>query len=479
MTIKKQCFVVQGFGKKTDYTNGRVLDLDASYEVIKEAVEQSGMECVRADEIIHTGTIDVPMYERLLNADVVIADLSTYNVNAAFELGVRYALKPYTTIVLAEEQFKNPFDLGHVVIRRYNHLGADGLSYKEAKRLIGELKKTIQVIQNQPKTDSPVYTFLPQLQPPEWLSAAKIKQMSDDSAEEMSITETAPNPAAEILGVAVPSAKDILDAAIQKIQDGDFEAGRVLLEEIRKLRPEDSFVLQQLALATYKSKQPDAVAALMAAKQILQPLTPETSNNPETLGMWGAIHKRLWEECGDPKCLSESIAAYQRGFYLKQDHYNGINLAYLLNLRALQSLQQGQADEAVADSVQAKRVRLDVIEYIRPLLSTQLEPHTRYWLISTLQEAAVGLGDTQSAQDWEAKAKALTVPNWMHDTRENQVTKLRGLLAKYLVFKANRVQTCDQSASFHRVFVQKGFKVNGVGSVMTSPGLRLAISTNC
>ncbi len=431
MAIIKQCFVVQGFGKKTDYTNGRVLDLDASYEVIKEAVEQSGMECVRADEIIHTGTIDVPMYERLLNADVVIADLSTYNVNAAFELGVRYALKPYTTIVLAEEQFKNPFDLGHVVIRRYNHLGADGLSYKEAKRLIGELKKVIQVILNQPKTDSPVYTFLPQLQPPEWVSTAKVKRISDDAKLEMAAAGAVPNPAAEILGVDAPSAKDMLDAAILKIQEGDFDAGRVLLEEIRKLRPEDSFVLQQLALATYKSKQPDALTALQAAKQILQPLTPETSNNPETLGLWGAIHKRLWEECGDPKCLSESIAAYQRGFYLKQDHYNGINLAYLLNLRALQSLQQGQSDDAVADSVQAKRVRQDVIEYTLPLLSTQLETNSRYWLIATLQEAAVGLADSQSAQDWEAKAKAMSVANWMHETRESQVTKLQGLLAQY------------------------------------------------
>ncbi len=135
----KTCFVIQGFGKKTDYTDGRVLDLDASYEVIKEAVETAGLECVRADEIMHSGTIDVPMYEHLLNADLVIADLSTNNVNAAFELGVRYALRPYTTIVLAEELFKNPFDLGHIVIRRYQHMGGE-VGFREAKRLMAELK---------------------------------------------------------------------------------------------------------------------------------------------------------------------------------------------------------------------------------------------------------------------------------------------------------------------------------------------------
>ena len=48
------------------------------------------MKSIRADEIQHSTVIDVPMYEMLLQADVVIADLSTYNVNAAYELGVRY-----------------------------------------------------------------------------------------------------------------------------------------------------------------------------------------------------------------------------------------------------------------------------------------------------------------------------------------------------------------------------------------------------
>ena len=124
------------------------------------AVEAAGLECIRADEIVHSGTIDVPMYERLLNADLVIADLSTYNVNAAFELGVRYALKPYTTIVLAEEEFKNPFDLGHVVIRRYKHLG-DEIGFKEANRLMKELQDAISIILKNNQTDSPVTLTCP------------------------------------------------------------------------------------------------------------------------------------------------------------------------------------------------------------------------------------------------------------------------------------------------------------------------------
>jgi hypothetical protein len=156
---KKICFVVQGFGEKTDFTDGRKLNLDALYQVIKEAVEEAGLKCMRADEIKHSGTIDEPMYERILHADLVIADLSTYNVNAAYELGVRYGLRPYATIIVAEEKFKNPFDVSHIVIRRYKHLGED-IGVSEARRFKKELKDAITEIMAAQGTDSPVYTFL-------------------------------------------------------------------------------------------------------------------------------------------------------------------------------------------------------------------------------------------------------------------------------------------------------------------------------
>ena len=78
------------------------------------------------------------MYEHLLDADIVIADLSTSNVNAIYELGVRHALRPHTTIVIAEKQFKFPFDLGHLLIRPYEHLGK-GIDAEEAERVRDEL----------------------------------------------------------------------------------------------------------------------------------------------------------------------------------------------------------------------------------------------------------------------------------------------------------------------------------------------------
>lgn len=426
----KKCFVVQGFGKKTDYTDGRVLNLDASYAVIKMAVEAAGLECVRADEIVHSGTIDVPMYQWLLDADLVIADLSTNNINAAFELGVRYALRPYTTIVLAEEQFKNPFDLSHVVIRRYKHLG-DDIGFVEAQRLMTELKTAIAGILDQPQTDSPVYTFLPQLQAPQPLLATTPIPPSATLASNV-VTSAA----ADITGAINPSAKLMLDSAMEKIAAGDFGTARVLLAEVKNIR-QDSFVLQQLALATYKSQQPTLLEALDAAQNILLELNPATTNNPETLSLWGAVHKRLWEESNNQSSLKESIDAYERAFYLKLDHYTGINLAYLLNERALQFLQQSQRDEATADYVRAKRIRLEVLDYGKPLLANTTDTNAHYWLLASLSEAALGSGDVAQAQQWADQAQALSVAAWMQESRLTQQTKLKKLLEDYAAKQAS------------------------------------------
>ena len=172
MNAKKQCFVLMGFGEKVDYKTNRTLDLDKTYRLIREAVEQAGLECIRADDIVHAGVIDKPMYENLLSADIAIADLSTSNENAIYELGVRHALRPHTTIVLAEKQFKFPFDLNHLVIRSYEHLGT-GIDYEEAERLKREIVTAISTIVDEQDVDSPVSTFLPDLQPPSIEAAAR------------------------------------------------------------------------------------------------------------------------------------------------------------------------------------------------------------------------------------------------------------------------------------------------------------------
>lgn len=409
MTAQRTCFVVQGFGEKTDMATGRALNLDASYEVIKEAVEEAGLRCIRADEIVHSGTIDEAMYEALFRADLVIADLSTANLNAAYELGVRYGLRPRATIIVAEQQFKNPFDFSHIVIRRYEHLGKD-VGRREATRFKAELAAAIREIVDGGNVDSPVYTFL-RLEPP---------------AE-------APRPRGARLKAAVETvdqnAKQLLDIARAEMGRNNFVAARSLLETVLQMRPRDAYVIQQLALATYKSETPDRRTALMAAHAQLQALDPDTTNDPETLGLWGGVHKRLWDLDRDRAHLDTAIVAYERGFYLKQDHYNGINLAFLLNVRATMQQQGADRAEAIADFVLARRVRREVMRYCERALATAADPEARYWVIATLWEAAIGVGDAEGAARWRTEAEATAPAPWMLETTRDQLRRLEQLLA--------------------------------------------------
>jgi hypothetical protein len=160
------CFVIMGFGKKIDLATGRELDLDKTYQnIIKPAVTDAGYECERADEILHSGVIDVPMYDRLFGAELVVADLSTANLNAIFELGIRHAMKPRTTIIIAESKFKIPFDASHIVVYSYEHLGPD-IGYSETIRMRAELTNLANALKNGRAADSPVYVALSDLQPP-------------------------------------------------------------------------------------------------------------------------------------------------------------------------------------------------------------------------------------------------------------------------------------------------------------------------
>ena len=124
--LKPICFVIMGYGEKPDYPRNRFLNLDKTYNaIIKPAVKNAGYECIRSDEIQHSGLIDYPMYKNLLEAKLVIADISTLNANALYELGIRYGVRAFSTIIMAQEDEQIPFDISHINICRYKHSGND------------------------------------------------------------------------------------------------------------------------------------------------------------------------------------------------------------------------------------------------------------------------------------------------------------------------------------------------------------------
>ena len=436
------CFVIMGFGKKTDFETGRVLDLDKSYRnMIKPAVEAAGLTCLRADEIVHSGLIDMPMYEQLLKADVVVADLSTSNRNAYYELGVRHALRPYTTVVVSEDGSKSfPFDLNHVAIRTYHHLGED-IGFDEVMRFRTELTNAIKsVIGADSRTDdSPVYAFLQGLQPPGLSVEAKVNTMSigpgsmEKSDQPMAATHSA--------------MMQQVEAAQSR---GDWNTAKAMLTVVQQTMSQarsamaatteqDAYVMQRLALATYKAGGPDNRAALEEARLVLQQLSPATSNDTETIGLWGSIHKQLWYLTKEMKYLDEAIRAYERGFNLRKDYYNGINYAFMLNVRASE---QQDRNEAIADFVQAQRVRREVSKICEAWLrdnplpkgatpssaqaGSAMEPW--YWAKATLGEALMGSGDEAGATAVLAQAYEKAPAAWMKEATEAQMAKLKALL---------------------------------------------------
>ena len=76
----------------------------------------------------------------------------------------------------------------------------------------------------------------------------------------------------------------------------DWQGVLEILERIQNLQPNDPYIIQQLALATYKSEFPGVISSLQKAKEVLEALKPDTSSDAETAGLWGAIHKRLWSK---------------------------------------------------------------------------------------------------------------------------------------------------------------------------------------
>jgi hypothetical protein len=393
---RKVCFVVMGFAKKTDYESGRTLDLDATYEaIIKPAAETAGLRCVRADEIMQSGIIDVGMYEMLLRAELVIADISTGNVNAIYELGVRHALRPYSTIIMKETDGKLHFDLDHTSTFKYQHLGPD-IGAREANRASRALGQLIVTVLTANKPDSPVYTYLPRLQQPRL------------TEEEYEMLLARAESTEQKLSALIKAGETANRASLHLAAAESFAAAL-------KVKPDDPYLTQQLALNTYKAGIPSKLSALIEARSIIDRLDPEVSNDPETLGITGAIHKQVWSQTKDVDQLNLAIRYYSRGFEIRKDYYNGENLATCLNLRS--AIQQDQ-EEARYDAMSATKVRQSLIALLVPLVKSESfeERSDRKWIYATLANTFFALGAEADGLTNEASFLAEKPAQWEIDT---------------------------------------------------------------
>ena len=246
--------------------------------------------------------IDVTMYG-ILTADVVIADLSTANPNALYELGVRHALRPFSTVVISENKLPYPFNLNHVRIAGYAHLG-DAIDIEEAIKFQKILGDALEAVLREQMTDSPVYTYLNQLIPPSLgghaaravseasqaleragraiASAATLDTNAEKAAlQDETLAKLIEQGQQAFYNGLFSEAKNFFSLTLQH-RIGSNEKGRSE-EGVPIKSHEDTYLLQSLALATYMSKEPDELAALNEAMKILETrLNLKESKDPET-----------------------------------------------------------------------------------------------------------------------------------------------------------------------------------------------------
>jgi len=106
--LKKVCFVIGPIGEEGDEErkhSDMVLE-----SLIERALEGGDLEVIRADKIGDPGMISGQVIEHLLNAALVIADLSFHNPNVFYELAIRH-MAGLPTVHIIRKQDQIPFDV--------------------------------------------------------------------------------------------------------------------------------------------------------------------------------------------------------------------------------------------------------------------------------------------------------------------------------------------------------------------------------
>ncbi|EUJ31460.1 tetratricopeptide repeat-containing protein [Listeria cornellensis] len=358
------CFVIMGYGKKKDYRTGREVDMDFVYaNLIKPAIVATGFICVRADEIKHSSMIDIPMYEHLMHANLVIADMSTTNFNAIYELGVRHAVRPQSTILISNKDFLQggaPFDVNHISIFSYDDINTSSLQ-EEVCKVKAELIELVKAVASDKRIDSPIYSLIGDgITPP--------------TMRTMNLT----NPE---LDKKKKSLRELIQEGNLKLTEEKYFAAEEAFSAAMNIENSD-YLVQRKVLSVYKNPHRDEADRYLEAIEILnQHFQVFASTDSEVLGLSGSIFKRLFELTDNKLYLQRAIDVCLKGFVINKNYYNGINLAYLHNLMAKK--EEPQMHEQIANYYREQ------VRKICDRLIQEEEFDSRedcYWIYATLSE---------------------------------------------------------------------------------------------
>src|SRR6185295_17259624 len=95
-----RAFIVRPFGKKEDLKKNVINFDEIEAKLISPALDRLGVTGRTTGEIVSQGNIRTDMFELLLTADLVVADVSIHNANVFYELGIRHSLRDRHTFML-------------------------------------------------------------------------------------------------------------------------------------------------------------------------------------------------------------------------------------------------------------------------------------------------------------------------------------------------------------------------------------------
>jgi len=117
---------------------------------IKKAVEDSGYECLRADELARGGNILSNIVRKINSSQLIIVDMTEQNANIMYELGLAHGLKK-DTIIMVRDIKDVPFDLSAYHIITYdnpNDLESGALLQENIKDAIKSFEDKTQALGN-------------------------------------------------------------------------------------------------------------------------------------------------------------------------------------------------------------------------------------------------------------------------------------------------------------------------------------------
>lgn len=406
------------FGRKLDAA-GLTIDFDVVYrDVIAPAIQDAGLEPLRADEEKTGGIIHKPMFERLILCEYAVADLTTANANVFYELGVRHAVRPSTTVLIFSEQSRLPFDVALLRALPYA-LGPGGVpaNVPAARKALAD--RLVAAKANQAK-DSPIFQLVENFPDIQRLKtdvfrerleyAARFKQKLADARRTKAVD--AVRAAAQELGsIADQESGVVVDLFLSYRAVSAWPDMIALVEKMARPLQETVLVQEQLAFALNRNKQGER------AEEILKDLIERRGPSSETYGLLGRVYKDRWDAAvkrGEAALarglLDKAIDAYQRGFEADpRDAYPGVNAVTLMELR---------------DPPDPRREKLlPVVAYAVERRIATGKPD--YWDFATRLELAVLAVDEASAQAALADALAAVREKWEPETTARNLELIR------------------------------------------------------